>query len=104
MKKTAILTFASALSTLLLIGCSATTATPPSEHGAVKTEQTQESMHHTIEAAGKKAGWRMTEFRGNAMIAEKDGNVVTIKFDRSSFHTEPKNDELEDAIEDMLKH
>ncbi len=107
MKKTALLATASALSTLLLVGCGGTTPEPKAEakayHGTHNVKKSQKEMRHAVKEAGEEAGWRMTEFRSNAMIAEKDDDVVTIHFTKSSVHTEPHNGGLESEIKDALE-
>ena len=103
MKKTALLVIASTFTTLLLVGCGGTAPAPKASHGAHNVKKSQKEMRHAVKKAGKKAGWRMTEFRSNAMIAEKGDDVVTIHFSKSSVHTEPHNGGLESAVEDCLQ-
>ncbi len=104
MKKTITLSVLSALGSLLLVGCTAATSELSSGHGTHKTELSHQDIHHTIKTAGEKAGWRMTEFRRDSMIAEKGDDVSTVTFSGTSFKVEPKNSNLEDAIEDALHH
>lgn len=106
MKKTAIIAFATALSTLLLVGCSSTISPEyGSTHQSVEAHKDDKKItRHAIKKAGEKAGWRMTEFRGNALIAEKGDEIVTVEFSHGSFHTTPKNSSLESAINDALEN
>ncbi len=105
MKKTALLVIASALSTLLLVGCGGTTPEPKAKayHKVHNVKKSQKEMRHAVKEAGKKDGWRMTEFRSNAMIAEKGDEVITVHFSKTSVHTEPHDGGLESAIEDALE-
>ena len=68
---------------------------------------TQEKIHDAIVSAGEQNGWIMTEFKSNALIAEKlkgDNTVaVTVKFDKSFFSILPANSELKSAITAMLQ-
>ena len=66
----------------------------------------QEKFHKLIIDAGEKKGWIMTEYKSNALIAEKPGNdnalSETITFNKTSFNVLPANSELEGAITAML--
>ena len=102
------LSIASIFTSLILVGCSATTSSPESHTGTVHNKNlTQEKVHNIIKTAGKENGWIMTEFKSNTLLAEKidngDSKSLTIKFDKSSFDIEPSNSELEDAINDALE-
>ncbi len=117
MKKSITLSLASAFTALLFIGCSASnTATPsaPSSHDAKSAGSTffskhltQKKVHNLVVHAGEKAGWKITEFKTNAVIAEKTDNgettAVTISFNSNSFEINPENDDLHDAIEEAGK-
>jgi len=108
MKHIITLSIASIFTSLLLVGCSATTSSPEAHTGTVHGKHmTQEKVHKIIKQAGEESGWIMTEFKSNALVAEKpDGDAsksVTITFDKHSFDIEPANGELEDAINDALK-
>ena len=104
MKKVISLGVASALSTFLLVGCGGVS---PSVQSHSK-HMTQEKVHSIIKKAGKEAGWKMTEFKNNAIIAEKidgsDSKAVTITFDKHSFNISPSDSNLEDAIQSALNH
>ncbi len=90
------------LASFLLVGC-ATTSGVSSDAIAHKTVSTQE-MHDIIKKAAEQDGWRMTEFRGNSMIAEKDGVVTTVTYKNAGITIDPENSSLEDTIEDALNH
>lgn len=67
---------------------------------------TQSEMHHTIQNAVEKEGWNTTEFKNNALIAEKmtgDNSIsVTITFSKSEFSISPRNIDLQNAINTTL--
>ena len=66
----------------------------------------QKKIHALIKSAGEKDGWRMTEFKKNAILADRTNGddliSTTVYFDKNSFTTSPKNSDLEDAISDAL--
>ena len=106
MKKVIIFGLATSLSLVLLSGCGGEPS-PESHTGMVeKQDMTQAKMHKLIKKAGEDAGWIMTEFKSNALIAEKidgdDSQAVTVKFSKSSYDIDPENSELNSAIEDAL--
>ncbi len=117
MKKVITLGLVSALSTMLFIGCGSTTPavkaanTPTGEKvhtGEIhKQHMTQEKVHKIIKKAGEDAGWKMTEFKSNTLIAEKtDGEAstsITITFSPDSFDVLPANSDLESVIGDALE-
>ena len=108
MKNIVTLSIVSIFTTLVLVGCSAANNSPESHSGTVHNKNlTQEKVHKIIKSAGKEDGWIMTEFKNNALIAEKaDGDnskAVTITFDKHSFDITPQDSDLEDAISDALK-
>ena len=76
------------------------------EDHSVGIHLSQERFHNIILDAGEKNGWIMTEFKSNALIAEKVENdnalSVTITFNKTSFSVLPQNSELEGAIAAML--
>jgi len=67
---------------------------------------TQREMHHTIKNVAEKEGWNTTEFKNNALIAEKtiqDNSMsVTITFSKSEFSISPENIDLQNAINSTL--
>ncbi len=75
--------------------------------------KSSEEVMHAIELAGKEHGWRMTPFKSNAIIAEKqiDGKTVatTIKFEKEHISCGSKDiakddlKKLRDAIVKELK-
>jgi len=111
MQRKIIQTVAVLVSSLIITACSTT----PKVQGDVKQEayvKIEKSMplkkiHNLIKEAGEQDGWRMTEFKENALIAEKFSNdsseVVTIEFSKDSFHLTPENSELESAIAEKLR-
>jgi len=109
MKKVITLGLASALSTMLLVGCGSAVPDAPkgeAHSGEIyKKHMTIEKVHKIVIKAGKEAGWKMTEFKSNAVIAEKIGSneSVTVTFDNSSFDISPSNSSLESAISDALE-
>jgi len=70
-------------------------------------DRTQEGMHKAISSIASKNGWKVTKFKSNTLIAEKNENensvAVTITFNNSSFSLSPKNSELENILNDHLK-
>ncbi|MEA3330084.1 MAG: hypothetical protein U9Q29_00115 [Campylobacterota bacterium] len=119
MKRAITLGVVSIISSLILVGCSGTspsasestsvTVRADAKHSGwtqINANITQEKLHTLIKTAGEKDGWKMTEFKSNAIIAEKtdgdDTTAVTISFDKHSFTTNPKNSDLEDVISDAL--
>ena len=77
------------------------------EYIYIKKDIATKKMHNLIMQAGKKNGWRMTEFKENEVIAEnlsdKDEEAVTIYFTDKYFFTRPKNDDLIEAIQEALE-
>ncbi|WP_418640501.1 hypothetical protein [Sulfurimonas sp. ST-27] len=106
MKKIIISTISILLSTLLFNACS--TAKISSED--VKTadfihfkhEIPLKKVHTLIREAGEKNGWRITEFKENMLIGEKEENAkmkaVTITFAKNYFNISPKDADLQEAI------
>ncbi len=109
---------AALLSAFLMVGCSSKEEAAPASAdnvvdvkyaGMIHVENvTVEKLHHAIMAAGEAEGWKMTEFKGNEVIAEKFGDdevTAIIKFDRYGYevHSESDTDDLEDAIKEQLE-
>lgn len=71
---------------------------------------TTEQMGSAIMAAGEEAGWKMTEFKNNELLAEKFGDdpvSASIKFDKTGFDIDSDQeneavDDLKEAITDRL--
>jgi len=106
MKKVIIFGLATSLSLILLSGCGGEPS-PESHTGMVeKQDMTQAKMHKLIKRAGEDSGWIMTEFKSNALIAEKidgdDSQAVTVTFSKSAYDIDPESSELNSAIEDAL--
>jgi len=95
-----------ALSTLTLV--LATGCASKSRGEAHGSHMTTKQVHHAVMVGGKKAGWTMTEFKLNEVIAENfdgsDGEMVTIKIEDGhvSYHSDASYGDLEDAIYDEL--
>jgi maltose-binding protein MalE len=106
MKKVIILGLVTSLSIVLLSRCGGEPS-PESRTGTIeKQHMTQEKVQERIKKAGEDAGWIMTEFKSNALIAEKiDGDnaiAINVKFTDSSYDINPENSELKSIIEDAL--
>ena len=113
MKKIVIVGTSVLLGCLLMSGCSSKTP-DVANHSVVDAKKaaythfesslSMKSLHKIIKKAGENAGWRMTEFKENALIAEKEGEEAsTVHFDRESFHLTPENSSLQESIEDAIK-
>lgn len=99
------------LGMLLMSACSS-----KEEDMGVASEQmnityvTAEQMGNAIMAAGEEAGWKMTEFKNNEVLAEKFGDdpvSASITFDKTGFkidsdHENGAVDDLKEAIKDRL--
>ena len=108
MKNIVKLSIVSIFTSLILVGCSATSSSPESHSGTMHNKNlTQEKVGKIIKTAGEENGWIMTEFKNNALLAEKisgeKATSVTIKFDKHSFDVSPANSELENIISDALE-
>lgn len=116
MKKLITIGCATLTSVLLLTGCG---GKPGVESGAHKEEKRgleavaqervdKKVLHKVILEAGRGAGWIMTEFKNNEIIAEKidGGSSVTasVHFGSHGFHITPEEGtgDLKDAINDRL--
>ena len=97
-------------SSFIIVGCSTSSGPQVDAQSADYIQFTHEmplkKVNKLIMQAGEEDGWRMTEFRENALIAEKTGDesteAVTVDFSQTSFHLTPDNSDLESAIEDKL--
>lgn len=104
MKKILTLSLISALTLVLSTGCISTSG----DGLQVKTHD-NEKILHAIEKAGKKNGWKITEFKNNEVIAEKtdDGDTVSssIKFQDGNiqFSNSAAASDLSSDIEDALE-
>ena len=76
------------------------------EKSIVNKTLTHKQLYKTIKSVGEDENWIMTDFKSNTLIAEKINDTtsisVTIKFDESSFHISPENNELQNAINKAL--
>ncbi len=102
MKNTIRLGTLSLLASLLLVGCAATSGIS-GDAIAHKTVSSKE-IQRIIKKAAEDDGWRMTKFRSNSMIAEKDGVVTTVTYKNATITTDPNNSSLQSTIEDALNH
>jgi len=107
MKRFITITILSALSIILLSACGSEPS-PESHTGDVeKKHMTQKNIHKIIKKAGEDAGWTMTEFKSNAIIAEKiDGDnsiAVTVTFSNSFYDISPANSELDSIVGSALE-
>jgi predicted small secreted protein len=112
MKKTLSLATTLLISSLLFSACSTTTQGPQADvkkadYVYFKKSMPLHKINKQIIKAGEEDGWRMTEFKENALIAEKtegdgDTKAVTITFGEDYFTLSPENDDLKDAIEDKF--
>ena len=104
MKKILSISLISALTLVLSTGCISTSG----DGLQVKTHD-NEKILHAIEKAGKKNGWKITEFKNNEVIAEKtdDGDTVSssIKFQDGNiqFSNSAAASDLSSDIEDALE-
>jgi len=96
-------------SSLFFVSCSATQGANLDAKTAQYTHFQHMSLakvHKRIAKAGRDAGWRITEFKENTLIAEKISDhtkAVTISFTENSFMITPPDDQLQDAIEAALE-
>ena len=110
MKKVVISSLVSMFTLFALANCTGATskiASPEAHTGYVeKKNLAHEEVSKLIVEAAEKAGWKMTEFKSNAFIAEKidgkDSVATTVTFGHGSFDIAPENSELEDIVSDAL--
>ncbi len=107
MKRVVISSIVSMFALFALTNCTGEAPSPEAHTGYVeKKNLTQEKVSKLIYKAAKKAGWKMTEYKSNAYIAEKidgkDSVSTTITFSKDSFDISPKNAELEDIVNGIL--
>lgn len=76
---------------------------------ALRKHHKQKDLHEAIIRGGENAGWRMTPFKNNAVIAEffdgDDSLVTTVVFDRYGYDYFPESDisDLSEAIDTQIK-
>jgi len=114
MKKLVMISLISTLSALLIVGCAGETPVSKHQNEDAKTadytpiadQYSVGKIHKKIVSAGEEAGWKMTEFKTNAVLAEKfsddDAKAVTIYFSKDFFHLDPKNSELNSILKKAL--
>jgi uncharacterized lipoprotein YajG len=87
--------------TFYLSGCST-----HSNFATFEQHRPLKTMSSIIKKAAIEDGWRVTDFKENALIAEKfntnNSKAVTIKFSNDSFSLEPYDDDLYDTLENAL--
>ena len=111
MKKILSLSLISALTLVLSTACNTTTGDPSVSADAlyVNTHDSKKILH-AIEKAGEENGWKITEFKGNEVIAEKtnDGDTISSSIKFQDGHIEFSNDaaasDLSDDIEEALEN
>ena len=97
----------STLTLVLATGCTATGSTEEA-HSTEYKSLTNEQIHEAIIRGGEKAGWKMTEYKNNEVIAEKfndgEGEMVSVKVNNGhlSYEGEASHGDLEDAIYEEL--
>jgi len=107
LKKLLSLLALSALALVLSTGCASTTNSEEA-HAGNYSKLTHKQIHDAIMNGGEKAGWKMTEFKDNEVLAETfedgEGEVVSIKIHNGhvSYEGEASHGDLEDAIYDEL--
>ncbi len=118
MKKILSLTLMSSVALMLITGCggSKPTVKDPSvnENALYIKTYNNKKIAKAIHEAAKKAGWRITNFKSNALIAEKfDGDTAYativqfhdghIEFDNEEGTSDSDIDDLRDAIQEALE-
>ena len=107
MKKLLSLLSISVLTLTLSTGCSSTSGGEEAHSGNYK-RLTDKQIHAAVMSGGEKAGWKMTEFKSNEIIAEKfedeQGEMISVKIHDGhvSYEGEASHGDLEDAIYDEL--
>lgn len=112
MKKLIISTIYIVLSSIIFNACSTISMNTKDKQTTsftyFKHEIPLTKVHKTIVKVGKENGWRITEFKENEVIAEKekDGNMkaVTITFSESYFDVLPRDSDLYDTLEKELNN
>ena len=112
MKKMASITLSVLATSILMLGCNSNVSNEEQSetHSYHQKDLTQHKMHKLIIHAGEEAGWIMTEYKSNTILAEKidgdDSISAEVKFTGSTFSviSDSDADDLEDAIEDALEH
>jgi len=106
LKKLLSLIAISALALTLATGCSSKGSSEA--HSGDYKRLSNKQIHHAIMSGGEKAGWKMTEFKTNEIIAENfkdgEGEMISVKIHNGhvSYVGEASHGDLEDAIYDEL--
>jgi len=76
------------------------------EEDVTHSELSQEKTLEVVKKAGEESGWIVTDFKSNAVIAEKinekESLSVTVTLRESSYELSPANAELEKALDSAL--
>ena len=76
------------------------------DDSTVSLKLTQDQMYNIVKNTAEREGWNTTEFKSNALIAEKtsenDSQSVTVTFSKSAFSISPENNDLQNAIKSAL--
>ena len=116
MKKLVTIGCTAAVSVLLLTGCGGKSGTEGGLHtdekrgleAVAQKRVNKEVLYGVILDAGRDAGWIMTEFKNNEIIAEKitgeDSISASVHLDSHGFHISPEEGtaDLKNAINDRL--
>ncbi len=110
MKKIIVTTIFAVFSSMIFNACSTASVNAEDVKTAsfthLKHEIPLSEVHKLIREAGEKNGWRITEFKENELIAEKEKNgnmkAVTITFSKNYFDISPQDSDLHKAIEKEL--
>ncbi len=109
MKKIIGASFLAFLVTVSITGCGSTGVgdAKTQEYTHLEKKIPLKKMNAMIMEAAQEDGWRMTEFKENAIIAEKSEGgktiAVTVTFSEDYFYLSPKNSDLQNILEDRLE-
>ncbi len=98
----------STLTIVLTTGCTATGSTDEA-HSQDYKSLSNKQIHEAIMNGGEKAGWKMTEYKKNEVIAEKfnndEGEMISVKVHNGhlTYEGEASHGDLEDAIYEELR-
>jgi len=92
------------VATILMSGCvSGSYDVKGDKYIYIEKDISSTNIAKNIIDAGRKNGWRMTEFKENEIVAENisdsDAKAVSIHFTNKYFFTRPENDDLNEIIE-----
>jgi len=112
MKKLLLLSFAATLSLSLLTGCSSNKVYPEdatlSKNGIYTNIHDHKKLKKIVIKAAKEKGWRVTEYKENAIIAEKvgdgDSKATTIKIHNNNIDFENSANTDDSDIVDLKEY